>query len=94
MGFLIPSRFDTVEGLQGYFVHKQQPPPPSPPQGPRLIPFVGSKGEAISCERGTPVGYLVSGFAYGLGSTLLPRFDTVWNLERLLQERRTVVLIS
>ena len=31
-----------------------RPPPPGPPQGPGHMPTVGSEGEAVSYERGTP----------------------------------------
>ena len=40
---------------QGYLAHKKQQPPLGPPTGTRHRPNAGSQGEALSCERGTPV---------------------------------------
>ena len=45
-----------IQGLQGYFAHKKQPSPPGKPQGPRHGSAVGSKGAAVSYDRGTPGG--------------------------------------
>ena len=41
--------------LQGYLAHKKSPPAPGPPQDPRHRPTIGSKGGAISHERGASV---------------------------------------
>jgi hypothetical protein len=41
--------------LQGYLAHKKPPPPQGPPQGSRRRPSVGSWGEAVSSEQGSPV---------------------------------------
>ena len=41
--------------LQGYLARNKPPPPLGPPQGPRHSPTVGSEGDAVAYERGTPV---------------------------------------
>ena len=41
--------------IQGYLAHKKPPPHLGPPKEPRHGPTVGSYGETVSYERGTPV---------------------------------------
>ena len=48
-GFRIPVKV----GLQGHLAHKKQPPPRKPPHGPMHQATEGSKGGAVSFERGT-----------------------------------------
>ena len=43
-----------IPQLQGYLAHKKTPTPLGHPYGPRHSPTVGSKGGAVSYERGTP----------------------------------------
>ena len=50
----------TRRWLQGYLAHKKHPPPLGPPQVPRHIATVGSYGEGVSYERGTPVTGIMS----------------------------------
>ena len=44
-----------VCSLQGYLAHKTPPPPKDPTVGPCLGSYGGSRGGAVSYERGTPV---------------------------------------
>ena len=46
-------------GVQGYLAHKKQPPPLRPPKGHRYFPTVGSWGNTVSYDRGTPVHFAI-----------------------------------
>ena len=52
-----------VWALQGYLAHTKLPPSPGHSYGPRHRPTVGSRGGAISYERGAPVGQAAVGRA-------------------------------
>ena len=72
---------------------RKRHPPLGPPYGPRHRPTVGSRGGAVSYERGTPVDsiHLIFVFLFGFrvstapssnsqGALLCPLVTEVWNL--------------